>query len=199
VEAKDATIEVTAKDVRRPGTIIVTKQDSNGEPLSGAVFKLEYQDGSTWKPVSGRKGDPITRGGCTSSGLVEGQLTTGDSGSVSFEGLWADGEIQYRLTEVKAPEGYELLKEPIYEGTLPVAVDKSKATGTPDEVEGNTAYFYRLPVTVKDGKVFNLPKTGGHNYPVTKMALTIIAFGMGLIAFTLKPHGFRRTRRSKSH
>ena len=198
VEVKDATIEVTAENTRRPGTITVTKQNTAGEPLSGATYLLEYKDGSTWKAVTKRSGDSITRGGTTSA-VSSGCLTTGADGTITFDGLWADGEIQYRLTEVKAPAGYELLKEPVYEGTLPVAVDKSKATGTPDEVEGNTAYFYRLPVTVKDGKVFNLPKTGGHNYPVTKMALTIIAFGMGLIAFTLKPHGFRRTRRSKSH
>ena len=191
VEAKDATIEVTAEDVRRPGTIIVTKQDSNGEPLSGAVFKLEYNDGGTWKPVSNRKGDPITKGGCTSNGLIEGLLTTGDFGSVTYEGLWADGEIQYRLTEVKAPDGYELLKEPVYEGTLPVAVELQKATGDPDEVDGNTAYFYTLPLTVKDGKVFNLPHTGGPG-STAKMALTIIAFGMGLIALTMNPNLFRR-------
>lgn len=104
VEAKDATIEVTAKDVRRPGTIIVTKQNTDGTPLPGAVFLLEYNDGGTWKPVTSRSSDPIAKGGCTSTGLTDGQLTTGDSGSVTFDGLWADGEIQYRLTEVKAPE-----------------------------------------------------------------------------------------------
>ena len=197
VEAKDATIEVTAEDVRRPGTIIVTKQNTNGEPLSGAVFKLEYDDGGIWKPVSNRKGDPITKGGCTSAGLVEGLLTTGESGTVTFEGLWADDEIQYRLTEVKAPDGYELLKEPVYEGTLPVAVELSKATGDPDEVEGKTAYFYTLPVTIKDGKVFNLPQTGGSNFPMAKMALTIMAFGAAMAALTLNPNLF--WRKSRTH
>lgn len=128
--------------------------------------------------------------------MIEGLLTTGDSGSVTYEGLWADGEIQYRLTEVKAPEGYELLKEPVYEGTLPVAIELGKATGDPDEVDGNTAYFYALPITVKDGKVFNLPQTGGHG-STAQMALTIIAFGMGLIALTMKPNLFRR--RSWTH
>ena len=128
--------------------------------------------------------------------MIEGLLTAGDSGSVTFDGLWADGQIQYRLTEVKAPDGYDRLKEPVYEGTLPVAVELSKATGDPDEVDGITAYFYTLPVTVKDGKVFNLPQTGGSNFSMAKMALTIMAFGAAMAALTLKPNLFRRKSRA---
>ena len=198
VTKKDDTILITAEDVRRPGSITVTKQDTDGNALKGAVFKLEYKDGETWKPVTSRSGDPITRGDCTSAGLTNGMLTAGADGKVSFDGLWADGEIQYRLTEVKSPDGQELLKTPIYEGTLPAAVDRSQATREPEELEGNTAYFYTIQATVRDGKVFNLPQTGGHG-SIARMALTIIAFGMALVAIIIHPPRIRNVRKSKSY
>ena len=64
--------------------------------------------------------ETFAKGG-TSTAVSDGKLTTDESGTITFENLWADEEIQYRLTEVTAPEGYELLKEPIFEGTLPAS------------------------------------------------------------------------------
>ena len=153
VSKHDDSLEVTCEDYRRPGGITVTKQKNGGDPLSGAVFLLEYLDGDTWKPVTGRSDDVVAKGACTSEGLKDGRLTTDASGKAAFEGLWADDQLQYRLTEVKAPEGYELLKEPVFEGVLPVSYPEGKVTAEPEEVIDGTAYFYDPTFTVQNNHI----------------------------------------------
>lgn len=192
VSKHDDTVEITAEDQRRPGSIVVSKQDMNGEPLAGVTFLLEYKDGRTWKPVTYYTNAPMYRGGCTSVGLSAGTLTTDESGAVTFEGLWADEEIQYRLTEVAVPEGYELLSEPIYEGTLPVTADPDKTELQPDETIDGKSYFYTLPVTVHNGQVYTLPMTGGRGFPFVPLALAILAFGAVLCVSTVKPYWYRK-------
>ena len=174
VEEHDAEIQYTAKDNRRPGSISVTKQNTDGQPLFGATFLLEYKDGDTWKPVY--HSETLAKGGTTSN-VTDGKLTTDESGTITFEKLWADEEIQYRLTETQAPEGYELLKEPVFEGTLPVSYPDGKVTATPDEVIDGTAYFYNLPVTVQNGYIYTLPMTGGSSFPFVPLAIIMILFG----------------------
>ena len=195
VSKHDDTVEITAEDQRRPGSIVVSKQDMNGEPLAGVTFLLEYKDSGTWKPVFVRADDVIAVGGCSSVNLDAGCLTTDESGTVTFEGLWADEEIQYRLTEVAVPEGYELLSEPVYEGTLPVTADPDKTEFEPDEILDGTAYFYTLPVTVQNGEVYTLPMTGGRGFPFVPLALVILTFGAVLCVSTINPYWYRKVRR----
>ena len=109
------TITQERDNLHRPGTLEVKKQDQNGKPLAGATFLLEYStdNGASWTAVFSRSGDDVQAGGCTSSGLSDGQLTTGDSGSVTFSGLRADNSILYRLTETQAPVGHSLLGSPL--------------------------------------------------------------------------------------
>jgi len=197
VEAKDATIEVTAKDYRMPGSIMVSKIGYDGEPLAGATFMLEYWDGQYWRPVYNRRSDSEEKGGCTSLGLDVGCLTTDSSGIVTFSGLWADDDLKYRLLEVGAPEGYELLEEPAFEGVLPISYPDKSVSAEPDEVFDGTAYFYDLPVTIRDGKTYILPMTGGSGISLWPAALALILFGGMLTAVTLHPYWFRRNRRSK--
>ncbi|MEI3092841.1 MAG: prealbumin-like fold domain-containing protein [Oscillospiraceae bacterium] len=45
--------------------------------------------------------------------LTDGKLTSGADGEVRFTGLYSGG---YRVTETKAPKGYQLLTEPVYGG-----------------------------------------------------------------------------------
>ena len=177
VEEHNAEIQYTAKDDRCPGSITVTKQNSDGQPLFGATFLLEYKDGDAWKPVY--HSDSLTKGG-TSTDVTDGKLTTDESGTITFENLWADEEVQYRLTEVAAPEGYELLKEPVFEGTLPVSYPDGKVSATPDEVIDGTAYFYNLPVTVQNGHIYTLPMTGGSGFPFAPLGMVML-----LVGFTL--------------
>ena len=57
----DDSITITCENQRRPGSISVLKQDSDGNPLSGCTFMLEYYNGSVWKPVVSRSDGVITK------------------------------------------------------------------------------------------------------------------------------------------
>ena len=184
MEEPDAEIQITAKDSRRPGSITVTKENTDGDPLFGCTFLLEYLDGDTWKPVF--QSEELAVGGCSSQGLTEGCLTTDESGTVTFSGLWADEEIPYRLTEVAAPEGYELLKEPVFEGVLPVSYPDGAVSMEPEEVLDGMAYFYNLPITVQNGHIYTLPMTGGSGFPWMPLGLIVLALGGTLCALALK-------------
>ncbi len=157
------TITQERDNLRRPGTLEVKKQDQNGKPLAGATFLLEYStdNGSSWAAVFSRDGGNIQTGGCTSSGLSDGQLTTGDGGSVTFSGLRADSSILYRLTETQAPVGHSLLGSPLYVGTLPVEITGEAADS--ETVDGVT-YCYTLYVTATDDPIFRIPETGGTGF-----------------------------------
>lgn len=157
------TITQERDNLRRPGTLEVKKQDQNGKPLAGATFLLEYStdNGASWTAVFSRNGDDVQTGGCTSSGLSDGQLSTGDGGSVTFSGLRADSEILYRLTETQAPVGHSLLGSPLYVGTLPVEISGEAADS--ETVDGVTT-CYTLYVTATDDPLFRLPETGGTGF-----------------------------------
>ena len=125
-------------------------------------------------------------GGCSSQGLTDGCLTTDESGTVTFSGLWADEAVQYRLTEIQAPEGYELLKEPVYEGTLPITADPDEIALEPEEGLDVSAYFYNLPITVQNGHIYTLPMTGGSGVPWIPLGLIVLALGGTLCVLALK-------------
>ena len=135
------TAEVTFTNRMKPGEIMVTKVDTLGNPLVGAEFLLEWSaDGDVWQPVVYTDAMDASEGTCTSDGLVDGKLTSGEDGIVRFTGLHPNR--LYRVTETKAPEGYQLMTEPIHEGSIKVG----------DE------YFVQL--TVVNVPVFELPMTG---------------------------------------
>ena len=157
------TITQERDNLRRPGTLEVKKQDQNGKPLAGATYLLEYStdNGASWTAVFSRSGDDVQTGGCTSSGLSDGQLTTGDGGSVTFSGLRADSSILYRLTETQAPVGHSLLGSPLYVGTLPVEIS---GTAEDSETMDGVTCCYTLYVTATDDPLFRLPETGGAGF-----------------------------------
>ena len=133
VDGSDGDNRVT--DEQQPGCIILKKQDANGRALSGATYKLEYaaSENGPWNPVTPYSSydGGILRGkanGVNSSG----ELTTGRDGKIEFTGLLADGTIYYRVTEVGAPDGYQLLAEPFYVGTLPQTADDDLNTAKYD-------------------------------------------------------------------
>ncbi len=167
-----APITKTVTDMRRPGTLIVKKQDASGSPLEGAAFLLEYStdDGATWKPVFYRAGNEVARGACTTAGLNGGELTTGSDGTATFTGLRADGIILYRLTETKAPPGMSLLDKPILVGTLPAESDNIQAEDS--EIFDSKAFHYTLEITATDSSQYRLPETGGDD------GLRILPFAM---------------------
>lgn len=186
-------IEVIVEDQRRPGSITVTKQNTDGDPLFDCTFLLEYLDGDTWKPVF--QSEELAVGGCSSEALTDGCLTTDESGTVTFSGLWADEEIQYRLTEAAAPEGYALLSEPVYEGTLPVSADPDQTELEPEELIDGIAYFYTLPITVRDGHIYPLPSTGGSGFPFIAVGVIVLFTGGLLLINSKYPYILKNIRR----
>ena len=90
-------------------------------------------------------------------GLTDGKLTSGADGEVRFTGLYS-GRL-YRVTETKAPKGYQLLTEPVYEGSI-------------RKGDGNS-----IRLTVVNAPVFELPMTGSTGYT----AMTAIQVGTGVV------------------
>ena len=151
------TAEVTFTNRMKPGEIRIQKTDTHSEPLAGAEFLLEWsKDGRQWQTVTYTDSPDVTEGTCTAEGLTDGKLTSGADGVVRFTGLYS-GSL-YRVTEVKAPKGYQLLTEPVYEGSI-------------RKDDGN---FIRL--TVVNAPVFELPMTGSAGYT----AMTAIQVGTGV-------------------
>lgn len=140
------TAEVTFTNRMKPGEIRIQKTDTHGESLAGAEFLLEWsRDGRQWQTVTYTDSPDVTEGTCTAEGLTDGKLTSGADGEVRFTGLYS-GSL-YRVTETKAPKGYQLLTEHVYEGSI-------------RKDDGN---FTRL--TVVNAPVFELPmqnKTDGY-------------------------------------
>ena len=187
IRENGVTVSHTRNNVRREGTIQVMKQDSDGSALAGAVYLLEYSTdkGSTWSPVEKRDDDQnVTVGGCTSSGLDAGQLSTGADGTVTFTGLRADENTIYRLTETKAPNGFALIGEPLFIGSLPIAVNNPEIADN-ETVDGVT-YTYTLYVTATDGLVFKLPETGHTGFFFFIPTFLLTAAFLCLIKFKTK-------------
>ena len=132
------TAEVSFVNALRPGTITVKKVDTTGSSLAGATFLLEWsEDGSLWHSVT--HSETIARGGCSAKGLTDGCLTSGEDGVLQWTGLYP--VLHYRLTEVKAPEGFKLLMGTAFTGTIP--------TDT-----------LSVELTVVNARTFTMPETG---------------------------------------
>ena len=152
------TAEVTFTNRMKPGEIRIQKTDTHGESLAGAEFLLEWsKDGRQWQTVTYTDSPDAVEGTCTAEGLTDGKLTSRADGVVRFAGLYS-GSL-YRVTETKAPKGYQLLTELVYEGSI-------------QKDDGN---FIRL--TVVNAPVFELPMTGSTGYT----AMTAIQVGTGVV------------------
>lgn len=151
------TAEVTFNNALRPAKITAYKVDPLGAPLAEAEFLLEWsEDGTSWKPVTKSTSQYVVKGGCTSANLKDGKLTGGRDGVVSFEGLYP--ELQYRLTETKAPDGYTLQTEPVFQGKI--------------AVEDNLT----VEKTVVNTRPFELPQTGSADSTILLIAQLVSMF-----------------------
>ncbi len=151
----DETAKVAFHNKMKTCAITIYKTDPYDSPLSGAHFLLEYsRSGTNWMPVVYSSTPGLGR--CTTTGLQNGILVTDDTGYISFQGLYPN--IYYRLTEVKAPNGYQLLEDHAFQGKLT----------TDDTV-----------VTFHDvnSPVFTLPHTGSRS-------IIGISAGLGLCLLT---------------
>lgn len=133
-------------------TVRIQKLDQDGTKLNGAEFKLEKQVNGSWEQI----GDNVVTAG-------EGD----NAGIAQFAGL-ENGT--YRITEVKAPDGYIPSQSPSFEVTLPydtrsnsdssISVDESSKPS-----EGSTLYYtitktiYNLKQTLEIYKVSSTDDT----------------------------------------
>ena len=155
------------------GSIQVKKVNPEGNPLAGVSFLLEYsRDGKNWKSVTFREeGSLPTLGGCTSAGLTDGVLVTGEDGTALFSGLCisiGDNHIYYRLTETAVPEGYALLTGPAFEGTLPHN-DLNDIT-----------------VTCVNSRTFEMPFTGSVGFTTVPMGMSLLGLALCAVIFLRK-------------
>ena len=112
------TAQVSFTNALRPGKITIEKVDIQGEPLAGATFLLEWsEDGSLWWSVEYTDSGIVTKGYCSNPNIEDGCLTSGEDGLLEWVGLHPG--LMYRVTELEAPDGYSLLTEAAFEGTLP--------------------------------------------------------------------------------
>ena len=162
------TTEVTFSNVLRPGEISILKVDTQGTPLAGAYFLLEWsEDGQNWAPVNNTDSLLVTYGTSTSKNLKDGTLISGDDGVVTFTGLLPDS--YYRLTETKAPSGYQLLTGFAYDGRL-------------SEEENN-----QITLKVVNAPVYKLPQTGSKSPVIMLVSLVVALAGCaGAVVFLRK-------------
>lgn len=144
------TAEVSFLNKLRAGRITIRKVDTNDVPLSGATFLLEgSEDGSLWYPVIPGSNGVCVLGERSEENLTTASKTSGEDGMLIWENL--PTALQYRITETKAPEGYTLLKDYAFVGTLPA-----------DNTE--------MELRVVNGEAFALPKTGSTSLTVLPLA-----------------------------
>lgn len=142
------TAEVSFLNKLRTGKITIRKVDTKDEPLAGATFLLEGSEGgSLWYPVISGPNGVCTLGEPSEENHAAASKTSGEDGLLTWENLSIT--LQYRITETKAPEGYTLLKEAAFEGTLPADT---------------------LELRVVNGEAFALPKTGSTGFVRIPMA-----------------------------
>ena len=93
-------------------------------------------------------------------------LTTGEDGILVWDNLYPG--LQYRLTEIEAPDGYNLLNKAAFEGELPT-----------DDLT--------VEVRVINTRIFTMPETGVSTGMVLKIMSLLAAIGcLGVIVFRKK-------------
>ena len=106
-----------------------------------------------WYPVT--YSETIVRGGCSNPDVTDGSLTTGTDGLLEWDNLYPG--LQYRLTETKAPDGYNLLDGTAFEGEL---------------ASDNMSVSLRVVNT----RTYTLPKTGSTGLRLFPVFALIPAF-----------------------
>lgn len=144
------TAEVSFLNKLRTGKITIRKVDTKDEPLAGATFLLEgSEDGSLWYPVIPGSNGVYVLGEPSEENLAAASKTSGEDGLLTWENLSIT--LQYRITETNAPDGYTLLKDYAFAGTL-----------SADNTE--------MELRVVNGEAFALPKTGSTGFVRIPMA-----------------------------
>lgn len=149
----------------------ITKVDDKTPPnvLDGVRLQLYEKTGSTGTDADWTK-VPDPAGG--SDYIAE----TAGGGKASFGGL---GPGEYRIVEIKAAEGYQLLQEPV-EFTVYNRINQND--------ENSEVLDQIIELTIVNYEAFKLPITGGSGvYLFPLIGALLIIFGIGL--YQLKRRG----------
>lgn len=135
INADGIVIELEIENPPLPKNIEITKTDVYGNLIAGAEFTLETSSdgGKTWEKVSIAVSD--------------------DKGLAVFKDLQPN--VLYRITETKAPDGFQILSAPVFQGEL--------------EISEETLIKY----TVVNAAIYELPKTGGNSFILVTVCITL--------------------------
>ena len=151
------TAEVSFTNALKSGKISIEKVDGKGKPLAGATFLLEWsEDGVLWYPISYSESEDPVEGGCSNANVVDGCLTSSEDGMLEWDNLMLD--LHYRVTETKAPEGYNLLKKKAFEDKI-------------------TTEDLHITIRVINTRIFTLPETGASTGMMLKNMSLAAAIG----------------------
>ena len=146
------------------------KQNSKEEPLAGAQFTL-YRDSKCTDAISLVEIDNETYRVAKTGETGVTVITTPESGKLIIQGLDSD---TYYLKEIKAPDGYNLLKDPIK-----VVID-DQGNVTYNEGKGSGT------VTVVNLTGSELPSTGGIGTTIFYVVGGLLMLGAVVVLVTRK-------------
>lgn len=120
-------INITAQDTAIKARLM--KTDENNQPQADATFAIEPADGSAF---ADGKTDPV-------------EFTTGEGGVIDLTDAWLVGDNTYTITEVTAPNGYELAGTVTFKVNENGTIDLIDADGKPvaaiTETDGSGSYL----------------------------------------------------------
>lgn len=140
----------------RDASVTLEKKDSEGKPLTGAVFRLDrFRRVPVDETISQDDETTVYQGvqyvKDTSFQSREAEITSSD-GKHTFYNLSAneDAKYIYRVTETKAPQDHTRLAKPVFI-QVPYQMDE----------DGETKTYYEVTYTITNPGIPDLPKTGG--------------------------------------
>lgn len=159
---------------------------TNTDPSTEGIDTDEYvknDEGTYTKYIKGSSDKPIEK-----TENVQYIGTVGDDGILRFEGLSAG---TYRITEIKAPDGYNLLTDDIIvtiDWTAPESTS-TKCTWKynwiiPDNANENDSYTNKATVVNQLGSI--LPSTGGVGTTMFYVIGSILVIGAGVLLVVKK-------------
>lgn len=153
------------------GSIIIDKraEGEEGKKLSGAKFVLKNDDGKyyCWTNDQVDWVDSYKNG----EGFVDGcVLTTDDNGYAEFKGLKAG---TYKLVEIEAPQGYNLL------------ADEIRVTVFVNDEDGKPAYVHHTETVINQSGNL-LPSTGGIGTTIFYIVGGLLVITAGVLLITKK-------------
>lgn len=146
----------------------------HNDKLKGAQFELQRENGTKINLVKVSNGVFRPAKG-TETVADDKTVVTDNNGKLQFTGL---KEGTYKVKEIKAPTGYNLLKDPI---TVTISATYDENTGILEswKVNNANAQGTTVPViTVENNKGVTLPETGGMGTVLfTVFGVAIVALG----------------------